>query len=634
MCGIVGKIHFDRHLPVDREEIEKMAEAVLHRGPDDHGAWVQNNVGLAHRRLSIIDLSSSGRNPMCNEDGTVWIVFNGEIYNFQELRPLLEARGHRFRSHTDTEVILHSYEEFGDDCVRHFRGMFAFALWDCRKRRLLLARDRLGVKPLFYTATSRGLLFGSELKAILSSGDVDPLPDPTSIHQFLLWQCIHSPRTGFQGIHKLQPASVLIWQEGGVLEVKKYWQLDYSQPWTAPAPELTEHVRSLIDEATRIRLVADVPLGLFLSGGIDSACVLAAARKSVPGKIKTFSVAFGHQDFDESPYSRQLAKHFDTDHHELQVTPDALQLLPRMAKFFDEPFADSSAIPTYYLCNYTSQHVTVALSGDGGDEAFGGYDRYLALKGLQALARVPGSRLLPYLRGILPNRPTGRSKSRYLHELLKVLHYDAREQYRIIFLGMMEADRWTATYSQDFRRLVNGAGEGDFLYGWDTPSVPDYLTRAMAADTMSYIPEDLNVKVDICSMACSLEVRSPFLDHKLVEFCARIPSTHKIHGTTQKHILKHAFRTELPKEIIQRGKAGFAVPISAWFRGELKEFARDTLLSAHSHTGDVFDREKVRMMLEEHASGKRNWHSQLWRVLILENWFQAQAARARDAVPA
>ena len=632
MCGIVGKINFDPTEHVAREQIERMADSVRHRGPDDSGVWTSGNAGLGHRRLSIIDLSSSGRNPMCNEDQTVWIVFNGEVYNFQQLRPTLEARGHRFKSRTDTEVVLHAYEEYGLDCVRHFRGMFAFAIWDTRLRRLLLARDRLGVKPLFHAVTSSGILFGSEIKAILAAGEIDYDPDPIAIHQFLMLQCIPSPRTAFQDIKKLPPASILVWQEGHEPRIEKYWNPDYSRPSRENKHDVVRQVRDLVQEATEIRLIADVPIGLFLSGGIDSACVLAATRRAVPGKIQTFSVAFGHRDFDESRYARLLSKHFATEHHELEVTPDAVQSLPQIAGLFDEPFADSSAIPTYYLCKYTSQHVKVALSGDGGDEAFGGYQRYLALKSLISLSRVPGSRFLSALVPFVPRQTLGRSRQRYLHELLALVNRSPKEQYRTIFLAMMDESRWTALYSDSFRQLIDGADLGTFMLGWDLPSVPNDLTRAMASDTLSYIPDDLNVKVDICSMAVSLEVRSPFLDHKLVEFSATIPSSLKIRGTTQKYILRQAFKDELPLEILRRGKMGFGVPIREWMRNELRDFVRDSLLSSSSRIGDIFQRDKIAQILDEHIQGKRNWHTQLWYVLILENWFQAQLTRTAACV--
>ena len=435
MCGIVGKIHFDPEHHVDPRQIRTMADSVLHRGPDDEGIWTERNVGLGHRRLSIIDLSPSGRNPMSNEDETVWIVFNGEIYNFQELRPGLEADGHKFRSRTDTEVILHLYEELGPMCVKELRGMFAFAIWDRRIQRLLLARDRMGVKPLHYALTSFGLLFGSEIKAVLASGEIDPEPDLASLHQFLLWQCIPSPRTGFRGIQKLQPASVLTWQTGGEICIQKYWELDYSEPLPAKTSALSKQVRNLVQEATRLRLTADVPVGLFLSGGIDSACVLAATRRETSDKIRTFSVTFGDQKYDESPYARLLATRFETEHHEFRVTPNVVDLLPEMAALFDEPFADESAIPTYYLAKLTSEQVKVALSGDGGDEAFAGYQRYLVLKVLGWLSRVPGGAQLSALRRLLPYSSTSRSKLRYGKELLSLVGRAPAQQYRAMFLG-------------------------------------------------------------------------------------------------------------------------------------------------------------------------------------------------------
>jgi len=632
MCGIVGKLNFEPEHLVDPRQIRKMADSVRHRGPDDDGIWTERNVGLGHRRLSIIDLSPSGRNPMCNEDETVWIVFNGEIYSFRDLRPSLEAAGHRFKSGTDTEVILHLYEELGAACVNELRGMFAFAIWDRRSQRLMLARDRLGVKPLHYAITPSGLLFGSEIKALLSSGEIDSEPDLTSLHQFLLWQCIPSPRTGFRQIQKLPPASVLTWQAGSEISIQKYWHLDYGQPIVRKTNELSEQVRSLVQEATTLRLIADVPVGIFLSGGIDSACVLAAARKTTYGKIQTFSVTFGSQEFDESSYARLLSKRFETEHHEFHVTPNVMDLLPEMAALFDEPFADAAAIPTYYLAKLTSEHVKVALSGDGGDEAFAGYQRYLALKVLGWLSRVPGRLSLGALRGLLPYDSTERSKLRYVKELLSLVGRAPEQQYRAMLLGMMGEDQWTACYTDGFRESIESDAESEsFLRGWRLPSVPDDLSRATASDTLGYIPECLNVKVDMASMACGLEVRSPFLDHKLVEFCARVPSGLKIKRTEQKYILKRAFQEELPAEIVRRGKAGFGLPLAQWLRNDLRSLAEDTLLSANSCISGLLRPEKIRMMLDEHATGKRNWHVQVWRLLVLESWLKTNSARAQTA---
>jgi asparagine synthase (glutamine-hydrolysing) len=632
MCGIVGKVHFDPENPVDPRQMRTMADSVQHRGPDDDGIWTERNVGLGHRRLAIIDLSPTGRNPMGNEDETVWIVFNGEIYNFQELRPGLEAAGHRFRSRTDTEVILHLYEELGPMCVKQLRGMFAFAIWDRRAQRLLLARDRMGVKPLHYALTSHGLLFGSEIKAVLSSGEIDPLPDLASLHQFLLWQCIPSPRTGFRGIRKLPPASILTWQPGEEIRIQKYWDLDYQRPMPAKASVVAEQVRDLVQEATRLRLTADVPVGLFLSGGLDSACVLAATRKETSGKIRTFSVTFGDQKYDESPYARLLAKRFATEHHEFRVTPNVMELLPAMAALFDEPFADESAIPTYYLAKLTREHVKVALSGDGGDEAFAGYQRYLVLKVLGWLSRVPGAAQLSALRQLLPYHSSSRSKLRYMRELLSLVGRTPVQQCRAMFLGMLDEDQWMAGYTDGFREgVANNSETESFLEGWGLPALPDDLTRATASDTLGYIPECLNVKVDRASMACGLEVRSPFLDHKLVEFCARVPSGLKIRNTEQKYILKRAFHDELPPEILHREKTGFGLPLAEWLRHDLRPLAHDTLLSPNSCIRSLFQTEKIRTMLDEHSARKHNWQVQVWRLLVLENWMKANSTRGRSS---
>jgi len=622
MCGIVGKLNFNSAKHVDPDQIREMSDSIRHRGPDDGGVWTKGNVGLGHRRLSIIDLSASGRNPMCNEDGTVWIVFNGEIYNFQELRRSLEQRGHQFRSCTDTEVIVHLYEEVGTSCVQQLSGMFAFAIWDERRRALMLARDRLGKKPLYYSLNGARLIFGSELKAVLRSGEADSTPDLESIHQFLLWQCIPSPKTVFSEINKLPPASVLLWQEGKEVRVEKYWSLNYADPLRGSEAEIAADVRELTVEATRARLVADVSVGIFLSGGIDSACVLASARKTYAGPIQTFSVTFAEQEFDESKYARLLAQHFSTDHHEFHATPNIVELLTHMGRLFDEPFADPSAIPTYYLSQLTREHVKVALSGDGGDEAFGGYIRYRAMKMLGSVGLLPGVKYLAVLRRLLPYRITGQSRARYLREMLSVLGCTAEEQYKAVFLGMMQAEQWKQLYTPEFRAALNGKSDEDFIQ-WNGHGEPDELACAMASDTLRYVPECLNVKVDLASMACGLEVRSPFLDHKLVEFSARIPSGMKVKWRTQKAVLKRAFERDLPRKILHRKKSGFTVPLSKWFRHELRDFAHCSLLSKTSGIQDVISQDKIVAMLREHREGKRNWHVQLWRLLVLENWLQA-----------
>ena len=625
MCGIVGKLNFDPAYPVAPETVARMAATLRHRGPDDDGSYVCGNVGLGHRRLSIIDLSERGRNPMCNEDGSIWIVFNGEIYNFLELRPHLEERGHQFRSNTDTEVILHLYEECGSAFVEQLRGMFALAIWDSRRAQLTLARDRLGVKPLHYAITANSLLFGSEIKAILASGEADLQIDEQAVHAFMLWQCIPSPRTVFHGIRKLPPASLLTWSPGNEPRIKQYWHLEYGDPLPQPEEEIADELRAMVLEATRIRLISDVPLGLFLSGGIDSSIVLAAMRQLSSGKIKTFSVSFGHEGFDESSYARRLAQQFETEHHEFRVTPNAFECVQQMPAMFDEPFADVASIPTFYLSKLTRQHVTVAHSGDGGDENFGGYDRYRALKVLGDISRIPGHGAWRSLATLLPYSATERSKLRYLKSLLPLTGIDARTQYATMCLGMFTERDLLSLYTEPFAALLKGNDATDrFMAGWNTPGAPDNLSRAMACDIVSYIPECLNPKVDIASMAASLEVRSPFLDHKLIEFSARIPTRLKLKGWQQKYILKRAFQSDLPEYILNRQKAGFGMPLAEWFRGELKQLVFDTLLSTRSSIRNIFNLDRVRSMLQEHAAGQHNWHIQLWRLLVLETWFQSR----------
>jgi asparagine synthase (glutamine-hydrolysing) len=430
----------------------------------------------------------------------------------------------------------------------------------------------------------------------------------------------------------LPPASILTWQPGEEIRIQKYWDLDCREPMPAKASALSEQARGLVQEATRLRLMADVPVGLFLSGGLDSACVLAATRQETSGKIRSFSVTFGDQKYDESRYARLLARRFETEHHEFRVTPNVMELLPEMAALFDEPFADESAIPTYYLARLTREHVKVALSGDGGDEAFAGYQRYLVLKVLGWLARVPGAAQLSALRKLLPYSSTSRSKLRYGKELLSLVGRAPVEQYRAMFLGMLDEEQWMAGYTDDFREGVEKSAETEgFLQGWGLPSMPDDLARATASDTLGYIPECLNVKVDMASMACGLEVRSPFLDHKLVEFCARVPSGLKIRNTAQKYILKRAFHDELPAEILEREKTGFGMPLAEWLRHDLRGLAEETLLSPNSCIRSLFRTERIRMMLDEHGARKRNWQVQVWRLLVLENWMKANSTRGRSS---
>ncbi len=622
MCGIGGKLYFDPARPVEREVLERMNAVQAHRGPDDSGIYCQGAVGLAHRRLSIIDLSPAGHQPMANEDGTIWIVFNGEIYNFQALRPRLAGRGHRFRSHTDTEVILHLYEEHGVDCLQFLRGMFAFAIWDEPRRQLFLARDRLGKKPLCYHRGAEALRFASEAKAILQDPAVEARPDPVGISHYLTYGYVPSPGSAFQGMQKLPPAHYLLCRNGKV-EVVRYWRLRRDRKLRQSEAEWCREILARLEEAVRLRLVSDVPLGAFLSGGIDSSAVVAMMRRA-SGAVKTFSIGFDEPEYDELTYARLVAQRFGTDHHELVVRPDATAILPKLTWHYDEPFGDSSAVPTYYVAQMTRQHVTVALNGDAGDEAFGGYDRYVANVLAASFDRWPGAGLLRRaIRWGLTLWPrTGRRSSllyrgrRFLDGLTEV----PERRYARWFCHFY-GDRKDELCSPEFRAAW---GEDDalevLLRAYRESDAPDFIDATLGVDAALYLPDDLLVKVDIASMAHSLEARSPFLDHEFMEFAATIPSDLKLRGRTKKYILKRALADLLPEEILHRPKMGFGVPIDHWLRHELRDVAYDTLLGARSMERGYFRRETVLRLLDEHVQGMANWHYLLWTLLMLELW--------------
>ena len=637
MCGIAGKLYFDPERPVERDILERMNAVQAHRGPDDAGIYCEGPVGLAHRRLSIIDLSPAGHQPMCNEDGTIWIVFNGEIYNFLSLRPALLARGHRFRSQTDTEVILHLYEDHGVGCLEFLRGMFALAIWDTHRRQLFLARDRLGKKPLCYQQDAGAFRFASEAKAILQDPAVEARPDPRAISQYLTYGYVPSPNSAFQGMRKLPPAHYLLCrlpaaaQAGdGKAEVFRYWRLRRDQKLVRPEAEWCEEILTRLEEAVRLRLISDVPLGAFLSGGIDSSAVVAMMSRAgtTPGRgggvIKTFSIGFDEPEYDELRYARLVAKRLGTDHHELVVRPDAVAILPKLAWHYDEPFGDSSAVPTYYVAQMTRQYVTVALNGDAGDENFGGYDRYVANVLAASFDRWPGASLLRRaIRWGLPYWPrTGGRRSllsrgrRFLDGLTEV----PERRYARWFCHFY-GDRKDELLSPDFRLCLDGEDALDILLtAYRESDAPDFVDATLGVDAGLYLPDDLLVKVDIASMAHSLEARSPFLDHEFMEFVATIPSNLKVRGSTKKYILKRALSGLLPEEILHRPKMGFGVPIDHWLRHELKDLAYDSLLSTRAMARGYFRQETIQRFLDEHVQRKANWHYLLWTLLMLELW--------------
>jgi len=621
LCGICGKVYHDPQQQAEESVLRQMCTMLRHRGPDYEGVLLRGNLGLGHCRLSILDLSPAGRQPMCNEDGSIWIVCNGEIYNYRALRSGLARRGHRFASQTDTEVILHLYEDKGADCLADLLGMFAFALWDGRARKLLLARDRLGKKPLAYAFDERRLLFASELRALLADPGVSREVDPAAIDHYLAYQYIPAPLSIFKSIRKLPPAHYLVY-EGGRLSLARYWDVACGEQMSACAPEAyKEQFLELFQDAVRLRLQSDVPFGAFLSGGIDSSLVVALMSKSMAQPVKTFSIGFEQAGYDELPYARMIARQFQTEHHERVVRPDVVDMLPRLVWHYSEPFADSSAIPTYCLAQMTREHVTVALNGDGGDEIFAGYGRY-GEACRHSLRRVlPGRACdsLGALINLLPDGTYGGLASR-LKRYLRFISDRPEERYLQGLCRFNEALK-TEMYSREFRRATGFCAAPALIRNlYAAACGPTFLDRTLYVDLRSYLPEDLLVKVDIASMAHGLEARSPFLDHRLIEFATRIPAVLKLRGATTKYFLRQALRGLLPDEILQRPKMGFAVPLGPWLRSELRAMAFDTLLDSRASQRGYFRPAAIRRLLEEHSAGLHDHAARLWSLLWLELW--------------
>lgn len=620
MCGIVGKLCFDPQQVVAAPLIRRMANTLLHRGPDDDGVWVNGPIGLGSRRLAIIDLSPRAHMPMSNEDGSLWIVLNGEIYNFQELRTGLERKGHQFRSASDTEVVLHLYEEEGVDCLQRLRGMFAFAVWDSKQQTLFLARDRLGKKPLYYYRDGNAFLFASEPKAILQDPQVRAEPNPEAIHHYLTYGYVPGAYSAFQGMHKLPPAHFLLVHQGDV-RVQRYWSLHYLPKRRGSEAELGEELLALLEEAVRLRLISDVPLGAFLSGGIDSSVVVALMRRLVSGRLQTFAIGFERPEYDERSYARQVAAHFATDHQELVVKPDAASLLPRLVWHYNEPFADSSALPSFALCELAKQSVTVALNGDGGDEAFMGYDRYLGtvVAGWYDYIPAPLRRALMWGARQLP-QGAPKSPVYRLRRFAEALALEPRRRYGQ-WMASFATDQKNELYSNEFAARLGSLDSWLLLEAaYAASDAPSFLEATVHTDVQLYLPDDLLVKMDIASMAHSLEVRSPFLDHKIVEFAASLPVTLKLQRLTQKYLVKKIMTGVLPDSILQRKKMGFGLPIDHWFRHELREMTYDVLLGSQAQQRGYFRPEVVRRYIDEHVTGKAQHHFRLWNLLLLELW--------------
>jgi asparagine synthase (glutamine-hydrolysing) len=618
MCGIAGRLNFDPARAVDRARLVAMTDAVTHRGPDAAGYYLDGAIGLGHRRLSIIDLAT-GDQPVANEDGSVQVVFNGEIYNFAEVRRELEAHGHRFRTHSDTEVIAHGYEQWGEHAVERFRGMFAFAVWDARARRLLLARDRLGVKPLYYALLKDGIVFGSEIKSLLEHPDVDRRWRADMLDAYLTLLYVPAPDTIFEGIHKLPPAHVLV-AERGTIRIRRYWTLEFTGDGDAAREdEYLEELDARLLEAVRLRLVSDVPLGAFLSGGIDSSTVVAYMVQATTAPPITISVGFDHQAFDETQHAATVARHLGCEFHALTASPRVEELLPRLAWHFDEPFADSSAVPTYYVSRAARQLVTVALSGDGGDELWAGYARHHVERREQRARSALGSAawLAGYVGQALPLSVKGARSLRHL-ACAPDQAYALKHAY-----GMFEPAAKRHLYTDDFRKAVNGYDPlAAFRDAYRACGSLDPLDRSLYVDTQTYMIDDILTKVDRMSMAVSLEAREPLLDHKLLEFAASVPTALKLKDGRSKYLLRRILDRHLPPSITARKKSGFAAPIGEWLRGPLASMTSALLHDGRLRDRGLFNMSQVTRLWNEHRAGRGAHEHRLWQLIMLELWFR------------
>jgi asparagine synthase (glutamine-hydrolysing) len=622
MCGIVGVVRSDGK-PVDQGLLARMNEAIHHRGPDDDGFYVNDSVGLAMRRLAIIDLKR-GKQPIHNQDRTAWIVFNGEIYNYLELREKLEKLGHTFYTNSDTEAIVHAYDQYGEDCPKHLRGMFAFAIWNERTQELFLARDRVGKKPLLYSEVNGQLVFASEFSALLLHPDISREVQPEAIDCYLSFMCVPAPLTAYRSIRKLEPGHSLRWRKGEV-KIQRYWQPDFSNKIDISEEEAGEQVVEILRDAVKVRLMSEVPLGAFLSGGIDSSAVVALMSQESSDKVKTFSIGFEEQDFSELHHARRLAEHVGADHHEFIVRPDAVEVLPLLVEHYGEPYADSSALPTYYVARETRHHVTVALNGDGGDESFAGYERYVAMGLTEKYRKVPAfvrESLIKEAVNLIPTSTIKKSKVRSAKRLLEVVAKPKVDRY-MHWMSAFNEEMKQPLYSDGFRQQTDSAFASSFLETWfKRANGSGIVDTLLLTDLMTYLPNDLLVKVDIASMAVSLEARSPFLDHHVIEFAASLPEGLKVRGLTTKYLLKKVLRQLIPSENLDRRKMGFGVPIGHWFRGKMQPFLREVVLSEKALRRGLFKPDAVRQLVGLHTRGERDYSHQLWTLLMLELWFQ------------
>ncbi len=623
MCGLVGIFDRRGQTPVDRVLLARMNDSLSHRGPDEHGLFIEPGIGLGHRRLSIIDLKS-GQQPLFNEDHSVVVVYNGEIYNFKALYEELAAAGHRFRTHCDTEVIVHAWEEWGEACVERFRGMFVFALWDKNEETLFLARDRLGIKPLYYAELANGtVIFGSELKSLLLYPDLPTDIDVSAVEDYFAYGYVPDPKSIYRSVLKLSPGHVLKIRRGqGDCRPRVYWDLTFEDTRPMTVEEASEELIPRLRDAVEVRLISEVPLGSFLSGGVDSSAVVAMMAQGSDDPVNACSISFADPAYDESDYARAVAERYGANHHVQRVDPDAFDLVDTLASIYDEPFADSSAIPTYRVCKLARERVTVALSGDGGDELFAGYRRYrwhhyeeLVRRALPNGVRRP---LFGVLGALYPKLDWAPKPFR-AKATLEALARDSVEGY-FHSVSVLHDGLRSQLYSESMKRQLQGYRAQEVLRAhMEGAPADDHLSRVQYADFKTYLPGDILTKVDRASMANSLEVRVPILDHEFVEWAVTVPAALRLKGHDGKFVFKHAMRPYLPDDLIYRQKMGFAVPVASWFRGPLKDRLRAALSSPVLGDTGLFDMNFIGKLIDQHQSGARNHSAPLWALLMFES---------------
>ena len=617
MCGITGKINFNMGWSINPSELKQMMDVILHRGPDDEGIYIKGNVGLGFRRLSIIDLVT-GHQPLANENESIHIIFNGEIYNFPEQREILIKKGYKFKTATDTEVILHLYEEYGVDCLEYLRGMFAFAIWDDNTQQLFCARDRFGIKPFYYYRDHEKFVFGSEIKAILKAEGIDKTLSVDGLDSYFSFGYISSDLSIYKNIRKLQPGHYLLFSlKNNSVEIKRYWEVCFEPDHSRSEKQWLEEIEDCFSETVKLHMISDVPLGAFLSGGIDSSSVVAMMAKNSSLPIKTFSIGFKEQKFNELEFARAVVEKYDCEHHEQIVEPESIGLLPKLVNFYDEPYADSSAIPTYYVSKFAREHVTVVLSGDGGDELFAGYDIYRYFKNVHrySTSSTGFNRLFwGSINSMIPQKVAGKGLTYFLSK-----NRDLLGAYLAI---------WTKKERQELilhPYAVNGDASGSELFKagiLGENSQHDFITNQQYLDIKTYMVDDILTKVDRASMTNSLEVRVPILDHKFAELSFRIPSSMKMNGKEQKYIFKKALSPHLPGSVLNHAKQGFSVPLSVWFKDDLKKYIQDTLFSQNPLSSAYLDKKYMQKIVMDNQKGMRDFSAKIWSLLFFEEWLK------------